>query len=484
MKRLVYALIIGFILGIVLVEVTNRSYVVLYTIGFMAIAVYIARVFDARLHTSYIKIILILLIGITLGVTRTLYAYDTLPLQMFDQAVGQKNTFVASIISDIDTRDEYSTFLIQPVVDTVDQKNIPYIQVRGQRIQDYDYGDSVRVTGTLQKIQVKNSNARAYKEKLAREGVYYQVVYPHIETIQKDTQYGMKHFFIAIKEYVQNILQKNIPEPASGLVSGLLIGEKHGLSNEWYARFQSIGMTHVIVLSGYNVTLVFMWTLALLFWLPFRARHALALGSIFVLVCVSGADAPAVRSGILVAIIALATMFGRQTSVSYFLALTIFFMLTYNPFYFLFDLSFQLSIAATYGLVFLSPIIQKYVKRIPAPFSDAARDTTAAQMAVLPLQLFAFGTVSYVALLANTLLLPLVPITMVFGITTFFAAHIFPALGSLFGSVTAIIADVFLWGVALFASLDPIITVHISLTIMLAMYVCVIWYAKRNTTKI
>lgn len=484
MKRLAYTGIIGFILGIILVEITHRSDVFLYAVSFIGIILYFAWLFDSRMRTQYIKIILILFVGILFGLIRTLHAYDTMPAYIFDESIGKKSTFTATIVSDIDARDEWSTFLVQPHIDNFDQKNIPYVQVREQRIQDYKYGDTIQITGTLQKVLVKNSNMYAYKQKLTREGIYYQVAYPQIETLEKSTSYGMKHFFITIKKYVQDILQKNIPEPASGLVSGLLIGEKHGLSNEWYTRFQSVGMTHVIVLSGYNVTLVFMWTLALLFWLPFRVRYIAALFSIFVLVCVSGADAPAVRSGILVAIIALATMLGRQTSIPYFLALTIFLMLMYNPFYFLFDLSFQLSITATYGLVFLSPIIQKYVSRIPAPFSDAARDTTAAQIAVLPIQLFSFGTLSYVALFANTLLLPLVPMTMMFGIGTFFAAQISSVLGSLSGSATVIIADVFLQGVTLFASLDPIITIHISVTTMLFMYVGIIWYIKINVTKI
>jgi hypothetical protein len=79
-------------------------------------------------------------------------------------------------------------------------------------------------------------------------------------------------------------------------------------------------------------------------------------------------------------------------------------------------------------------------------------------------------------------LLPLVPVAMISGIATFMMGHVAPLLGSLFGSVTAIIADIFLYGVELFSALDPVVTLQISLTTMTVMYLAILLYVKRNTT--
>jgi competence protein ComEC len=91
-------------------------------------------------------------------------------------------------------------------------------------------------------------------------------------------------------------------------------------------------------------------------------------------------------------------------------------MLLVNPFYFLYDVSFQLSVAATYGLVYIAPILQKYLTHFPRIVGDVVRDTSSAQVAVLPLQLFYFGTFSWVAIFVNVIVLPIIPILMILGV--------------------------------------------------------------------
>jgi len=285
---------------------------------------------------------------------------------------------------------------------------------------------------------------------------------------------------LIIKQYVQTIFNTYISEPATGLVSGLVLGEKRGLSQEWYKAFQAVGMTHVIVLSGYNVALIFAWALALASLMPFRVRYMFALCCVFVLVCVSGAEAPAVRAGILIAILAFANMCGRADDIGYFLMLAIVGMLLYNPFYLVFDLSFQLSVMATYGLVYGAPIIETYFTKIPNPFRDAARDTIAAQLAVLPLQLYVFGTLSYVSIFINTLLLPLVPSMMILSVVTFVTSHVSPPIAIILGNITTLVADIFLKCVEWGATLTPLATIQISFFGCMSMYFLLFLIVKNN----
>jgi len=425
------------------------------------------------MNTVFVWLSAILCLGVAVGAVRTLYAYESLPQYMFHEETSVQ-TFDAIIVSDIDSRDLYSTVLIRPETENKDIV-VPLIRIRVPRINQYEYGDMLRVTGTLRLIQVKDKNFLSFKEKLTRQGIYYEMTYPTIEKVGKKYESQLTRASIKVKQYVQNVFNTYISEPASGLASGLVLGEKRGLSQEWYKTFQTVGMTHVIVLSGYNVALIFAWALILFSWASFRVRYIVALMCVGALVSVSGAEAPAVRAGILITILAFAKMNGRTTDIGYFLMLAIVGMLLYNPFYLLFDLSFQLSILATYGLVYGAPIIETYFTKIPNPFRDAARDTIAAQLAVLPLQLYVFGTLSYVSIFVNTLLLPLVPIIMIGSTITFFISHLSVWLGHVVGSATTFIADIFLDSVAWAATLAPLASMRVTLFICVSMYLLFFW---------
>ena len=137
----------------------------------------------------------------------------------------------------------------------------------------------------------------------------------------------------------------------------------------------------------------------------------------------TGLSETAIRATIMALIMMLATVLHRPKAALRALLIAAAAMALWNPYLVLYDLSFQLSVVATLGLILFSDGIAKKLPFIPnykyLPFREIAGSTLATQITVLPLLILSIGAVSFVFLPANLLVLPAVPLAMFFG---FFAA--------------------------------------------------------------
>ncbi|MFZ2152017.1 MAG: ComEC/Rec2 family competence protein, partial [Minisyncoccia bacterium] len=424
------------------------------------------------------RALLIFLYTCSLGLLRVDYAYTALPSPIFDGYLGTKQIIVAEVVSSIDARDTTLSFVVKPLtedgsLETV--KHTPRIQVSTDRLTDVSYGDIVRIEGTLKSIVSHSKTYERIGEARIRKGILYEVKFAEVVFIERGQGNFFKYYSTVIHDWIQNTIITYVREPSAGFINGILIGEKHALSKEWYDAFTAVGLTHVIVLSGYNLTVIFAWTRILLRRTSFLIQNSLGALSVIILVLVSGAEAPAVRAGILVLIVALAAVLQRQQDSGYFLSLAILCMLFVNPFYFLYDVSFQLSVAATYGLVYIGPIIQTQLKRVPRMLGEVVRDTSSAQLAVLPLQLFYFGTLSWVALFVNVLVLPFIPLLMILGVLIL-ATSVMPVIALFVGTCAGLISSILLSSVKVVSTMVTPMAVSISLWGLVLFYIILVFW--------
>jgi competence protein ComEC len=131
----------------------------------------------------------------------------------------------------------------------------------------------------------------------------------------------------------------------------------------------------------------------------------------------TGASASVVRAALMGMLVLLGWWFGRSANTARALWLSLFFMTLWNPKLLYFDIGFQLSFAATLGLIYISPFMEKFTKRFPDPFglTSGAATTIAALIATIPFSIIYFRQFSFVAPLSNMLTLPLVPLIMLSG---------------------------------------------------------------------
>jgi len=209
---------------------------------------------------------------------------------------------------------------------------------------------------------------------------------------------------------VINRLRKVLPEPAYSLVLGTILGYKSNWPESYRSAFISSGTTHVIVASGYNVSiLIAIWSFfAIRFGYRFYIFGSLILilGFIFM----TGIDPPIVRASIMGIINVYALIRGEYKVSLYILVFVALVMLAFNP-SFILDIGFQLSFTATFIIILLAP----YVNFL-RPLASQVMLVVFINLAILPIVSYYFGQVSLFSIVANLLVLWVVPVITVGGI--------------------------------------------------------------------
>ena len=151
----------------------------------------------------------------------------------------------------------------------------------------------------------------------------------------------------------------------------------------------------------------------------------------------TGAGSTAILAGVMASLALLARLFGRNYDVGRSLVLAFVFMVLFNPFILVYDISFQLSFLATIAVIYLSPRLEKYFLWVTKRFNlrDIFSITFAAYIFVAPFILYNMGNFSLVALPVNFLILPFIPFTMLIGFILGFVGLIYYPLSMPFSYV-------------------------------------------------
>jgi competence protein ComEC len=208
-----------------------------------------------------------------------------------------------------------------------------------------------------------------------------------------------------------------------------------------------------VALSGYNVTIVAEWIMKFFAFLPGAWAFSAGITGILLFVIMAGAGSTAVRAGTMAILALVARATGRTYDVARALVLAGVFMILVNPFVLVYDVSFELSFIATVAVIFLYPKLEKYFHWVPDKWKirEAVAITFSAYIFVLPFILYKMGNLSLVALPANVLILPLIPVTMMFGFFTSVAGAIWYGFSVPFGWISYALLHYELWVVDFFA---------------------------------
>lgn len=237
-------------------------------------------------------------------------------------------------------------------------------------------------------------------------------------------------------DFAQHGAGRAIPEPEVNLGMGFLTGQKSALPPELDEQLRILGLTHVVVASGYNLTILVRFGRGLLA----RRSKYLALASSLLLIAafvgVTGAS-PSMSRAALVAVLSLLTWYvGRNIHPVALLAMAAGTTALIQPSYVWGDLGWLLSFLSFAGVMLLAPLIRDYFfseKTGDNPIVRILVETTSAQLMTLPLIVYVFGQYSPYALLANLLVLPLVPLAMLLTFASGVIAWIVPALANIVG---------------------------------------------------
>jgi competence protein ComEC len=222
----------------------------------------------------------------------------------------------------------------------------------------------------------------------------------------------------AFRAFVGRSIGRLFPPTEAGLLMGLALGDDSRLDPGLARDFQATGLGHLLVVSGENVAMVLGPVLALALALRVRpiARFSLGLGTVAFFVVLTGAEPSVMRAGVMAAITLFGVMLGRPRSTASILAGAVLILLAVDP-ALVWSIGFQLSVAATAGMVALASHFADRLRFLPRAIALAAGTTLAAQVGVTPILLFHFREVPGVSIAANLLAFPAVSPALLLGLT-------------------------------------------------------------------
>ncbi len=428
--------IFGFVLGIFICSFVNLGITFSIFLLFISIILFFFNKFLVHDFSSKEKIFLIFifLISLSLGILRYEIKDNVVLDGNLEKVVGNKVILTGVVL------DEPKVTQKQAVL-TVDFKNIFYssssIAVDGRGLVSTDlypevkYGDLIKIYGKLEKpenftdtpSQIKSQSDGArfdYISYLGKDNIFYKIDFVKTETISSGHGNIIKSFLFKLKNsFVKNIDQ-TINAPESSLMSGILLGAKNSIDQKIQDDFRKAGLSHVVALSGYNITIVADGIMKTLGFLPRNVGFSFGVLGIILFVLMSGASSTAVRASVMALIVILAQVTHRNYQAGRALIVAGVIMILFNPKILVFDISFQLSFLATVAIIYVAPILKNKFTFITERFAlrDTISSSIAAQILVLPLILYKMGLLSLVALPANILVLAFVPVTMFFGFVT------------------------------------------------------------------
>lgn len=356
------------------------------------------------------------------------------------------------VIKPPDARDSYTGLRLE--VTQIHPASTPLFKpVSGQILawvapgDTWSYGDQVLLEGEL--LTPPDDGDFSYRSYLARKGIYSYLPDTQIELVAHDQGNPALTLIYQLREHALETIYTFFPDPEASLLAGILVGVESGIPEDVEEAFRDTGTSHVIAISGFNITIIAGLLAAIFGRMIGHGRKGARWGALIALIGIIlyaimvGGDAAVVRAAIMGGFTLLALQLGRRQDGINSLALVAALMALFNP-YVLWDVGFQLSFAATLGLILLAkPMTDAFInlvsrripvetaRRVSGPFGEYILFTIAASIFTLPVILYHFQRLSLVSLIANPLILPVQPPLMILGGLAVIVGLVYQPLGQL-----------------------------------------------------
>jgi competence protein ComEC len=283
---------------------------------------------------------------------------------------------------------------------------------------EYKFGDTLLVDGKLTDLRAESEQYRGY---FKAQQIYGFLGFPKVITkdvkypFQKDWYFRLRKPLLLVRLNYERVIARILSEPQSGLLSGILLGSKANLSQDLLLWLQLTGTIHIIALSGYNITVLVEMLRILTKRLPRNLAFNIPVIGIILFVLATGLSSSVIRAAVMGSMLLLAKRVGRQSDGLIAVLFASAIMVAFSPNILIYDVGFQLSFSAVCGIIFLAPKLEKYFSIFGGTMSQILSATLSAQIFTWPITSLYFGVISIIAPLANILILPFIPILMLFG---------------------------------------------------------------------
>jgi competence protein ComEC len=288
----------------------------------------------------------------------------------------------------------------------------------------YRSGDVLELEGQLETPAALDGFD--YADYLARRGIASTMGYPAAQVVGHEDDSLFRATVLSVRRRLSRAIDLTLPEPQSSLAQGVLLGRRSALPADLADDLNTTNTSHLVVVSGSNIVLVSAFVTLFLTWaVGRRPALVLSIAAVVAYATLIGLSPPVLRALIMGVLMVMATVLGRRSSSLNALLLAAGIMVGLSPSS-IRDVSFQLTFAATAGILYLSSPLQRWTVEIAsrvlrvegfpgwmrALIAEPLAMTMAATVATTPFLALNFGRISLVALPANLLVVPTFPLIL------------------------------------------------------------------------
>jgi len=433
---------IGWVIGIWF-EVTYPPLASVFWVGLGIVLITVFAI--GRRQFRSVHWLMLILIAVAWGAGRTSLVPRHADVTRYHDKIVVIRGTVDSLVSQRELRQQ---FAIQ--VDTVTDANNEYLSqgrvlVWTNAPNDLIQGDTIRISGRLS--TPAEYDTFSYADYLAQRQIFSIMenarILEIVESTNRNTLIYQLHQW---RERAKVVIQNAIPEPQSGLLVGILLGDEQGLSPDVEESFARTGTAHIIAISGFNMVVI-AEVLKRLLGLFTDRKWGIAIVIAIVLVVYTifvGGTVAIWRATLMSLLLIVAPLFNRKTYVPASLALALLIITMHNPLA-LWDISFQLSFMAVIGISLFTDPLSRYLDRLlHVGFNDGFAQTLsrilqeplvvtlAAMSTTLPLTMLYFQRFSIVSLPVNAIIVPVQSYILYFGAIATLIGLFIPFIGQFF----------------------------------------------------
>jgi len=430
--------------GIVLTEALNPPWQVLLLMALASFIFLVTQWKDRRMRLVAILVLTAALGGGRLALARPTFDEGSLATYNGAGLVSVEGV----VVGEPDERDRYTNLRLSAdrllVTDGTERDVRGLVLIQTARHPRRACGDRLRVEGQLEAPPVYEGFS--YRDHLARQGVYSMMRRARVTPLIRQSARPFLFYLLLVKRRAQRAIARMLPEPQASLLTGILLGVEGGIPNDLMDAFEATGTAHIIVISGFNITIVSAVFAGIAGRLLHRRRALLvAIAGVAVYTVLVGASPAVVRAALMGGLYLISQCVGRRSYAPVTLATAGLAMTVWNP-QALWDTGFMLSFGATAGLLFytrpLESLTERLVERVVSAeralrivglVSETVLVTIASLLGTLPLLLGSFGQFSPVTLLSNAAVLPAQPCVMTMGGAAALLSLISEPLGRMVG---------------------------------------------------
>ncbi|MDD3145246.1 MAG: ComEC/Rec2 family competence protein [Candidatus Gracilibacteria bacterium] len=382
-----------------------------------------------------------MIIGFSLGICVSQYNKGNIEAnKLIVNEITNKNKIESEItkISKID--EKYTVYLgkLIKIDDKIINKNIYFeIYLNG----NYKLENKSLIEFNSKIFLYESFNGFDYNKYMLSKDTYFKT-YPY--TYEK---IGINKENIIIKgiENLRNNMLKIIntiyTKDEAVFLGGILLGARESMPKELSTNFNNSGLTHLIAVSGFNITIIIIFFGYIIKPFPNYLKVVLMSLIIVLFTILVGYGAAVIRASIMGIIGYIVISSGRQGNILSIIVLTLVLMVSFSPLSINYDISLHLSFLAVLGIIYSQKYIESIFSFLPNIFEikTAFCLTISAMIFTLPIMLFNFGQVSIISPLSNLLVIWTIPIAMLFGFLSIILYYITPILGIIIGYIAWIL---------------------------------------------